>query len=283
MTRPPNMERVSPNQAARPLVALLTDFGPASWYQGVMRGVIKGICPGADVVDVTHGISRQSVAEGALALLAAYPRFPAGTIFVAVVDPGVGTRRGAALARAAGRFFIGPNNGILGLVAQREPEMECRALTNAAYFLPDISGTFHGRDVFAPAAAHLAAGVPVSRLAPRRTPCVGLPSSEAWHDRGSLLGDIICFDPFGNAITNIPRELFSRHFRPGEPLLVHVGGRVINGIVRTYGDVEPGEPLAYWGSLDFLEIAVCRGNARDAMDLCLMEKVRVHRAGPGGR
>jgi S-adenosyl-L-methionine hydrolase (adenosine-forming) len=284
--------KVSPKQSApaavnpaRPLLALLTDFGTDGWYVGVMKGVIKGICPGADIVDISHGVAPHSVIEGAMMLWASYRNFPEGTVFVAVVDPGVGTRREPIVLRAAGRWFVAPNNGILGYVTQNEKVSDCRHLCNPRYFLPEAGSTFDGRDIFAPAAAHLAAGVPVADLAPERTRCFSLASTEAAYDHGVIVGNAVYFDHFGNAITNIPRTLFEPHFaaaRRKTPVEVVVGRWAVPGIATTYADVRPGEVLAYWGSLGMLEIGVNHGSARDALGIRLLDKVTVRRTGPRG-
>jgi hypothetical protein len=271
--------------AARPLIALLTDFGAEGWYVGVMKGVIKGICPEADIVDISHQVTPHSVIEGALMLSASYRHFPPGTVFVAVVDPGVGTRREPIVLRAAGRWFVAPNNGILGYVAQGEKVAECRRLSNPRYFLPAVSSTFHGRDIFAPAAAHIAAGADLADLAPERARCFSLAAAEAAYDHGLIEGNAVYFDHFGNAITNIPRELFEAHFggtRRKAPVEVLFGRWAIPGIVSTYGDVRPGEVLAYWGSLGMLEIGVNHGSARDALGIRLLDRVTVKRTGPRG-
>lgn len=269
--------------AARPpVIALLTDFGTEGWYVAVMKGVIKGICPQADIVDISHNVSPQGIIEGALMLGASAPWFPPETIFVAVVDPGVGTRREAILLRAADRWFLGPNNGLLGYVAQRHPDHRCRLLSNPRYHLPDPGSTFHGRDIFAPAAAHLAAGADPDDVAPAPANCFGLVASTAWYDRGTIGGDVIYFDHFGNAVTNIPRELFASHFAGMEDTVhVHVGDRVFTGICRTFGDVKPGEPVAYFGSMGNLEIGVSHCNARDLLGLHLLDKVMVRKPAAG--
>lgn len=268
----------------RPIIALLTDFGTEGWYVAVMKGVIKGICPQADIVDISHNVSPQGIIEGALMLGAAAPWFPPGTIFVAVVDPGVGTRREAILVHAGDHWFLGPNNGLLGYLAQRHPNHRCRLLANPRYHLSDPGSTFHGRDIFAPAAAHLAAGADPDDVAPEPAKCFGLVASTAWYDRGTIGGDIIYFDHFGNAVTNIPRELFAAHFAGMEDTVhVHVGDRVFTGICRTFGDVKPGEPLAYFGSMGNLEIGVSHCHARDLLGLHLLDKVMVRKRATGGR
>lgn len=273
-----------------PCIALLTDFGTEGWFVASMKGVILTIAPGVPIVDVTHGVPPHSVVEGALVLQACYRHFPPGTVFVVVIDPGVGTTRDPIVLHAAERYFLAPNNGVLGPVAEETGSRECRVLEDTRYFEPNPSVTFHGRDIFAPAAAHLAAGVPLAQLAPRRTTCFGLPMSAAAYEPGLVEGNIVIFDHFGNAVTNIAREPFERvvlgarkgkgKSRPAEPhLTVSVGNYVLPGLGRTYADVAPGEALAYWGSLGRLEIAVNHGNARELMELRLLDKVIVKRLG----
>ncbi|MCX7626488.1 MAG: SAM-dependent chlorinase/fluorinase [Candidatus Sumerlaeaceae bacterium] len=282
----------SNDMSHRPTIALLTDFGWDGWYVGAMKGVILSICPHANVVDLTHGVAPHSIAEGALLLNAMQQYFPKGTIFVAVVDPGVGTVREPILAQADGKFFVAPNNGLLGLVLQRATDWECRLISNEKYFLPNVSSTFHGRDIFAPVAAHLACGVPVKEIAPKKTECFRLATAAASYDRGYLEGNIIYFDRFGNAVTNITQELFekgfgkkqsarkSRRIQETEAVVsVVVGNYELPKICKTFADVKPGEPVAYWGSLGTLEIGINLGNAHQAMGLRLLDKVTIKKVG----
>lgn len=283
----------SPSEAKSPRIALLTDFGWDGWYVGAMKGVILSICPGVQIVDLTHGISPHSIAEGALLLNAMQRYFPAGTIFVAVVDPGVGTVREPIIAQADGKIFVAPNNGLLGLVLQGAKQWDCRLISNRAYFLEEISSTFHGRDIFAPVAAHIASGVPIEEIAPQQTECFRLATATASYDRGYIEGNIIYFDRFGNAVTNITRELFEKSFpqkgsRSGRgkksastlPVVsVAVKDYELTRICNTFGDVKPGEPVAYWGSLGTLEIGINLGNAHHAMNLRLLDKVTIKKVG----
>ncbi len=293
MARTTSSSRSKKKTLPTPLIALMTDFGWDDWYVGAMKGVIYSICPSARVVDLTHGIAPHSIAEAAFVLNAMQQHFPAGTIFVAVVDPGVGTVREPILAVADGKYFVAPNNGLLGLVPQNAKKWECRLLSNSDYFLKEISSTFHGRDIFAPVAAHLANGVSVRSLAPRKTECFRLATATASYDRGYIEGNIVYFDRFGNAVTNITRELFEENFRSAKakkkraqagcddevPVGVLVGRYELPRICRTFADVRPGEPVAYWGSLGTLEIAINLGNAREALGLRLLDKVTVKKVG----
>ncbi len=270
-----------------PLIVLLTDFGSDDWFTGVMKGVIKTICPHAEVVDLCHNVPPHSVSHGGLMLSAAYRYFPPGSIFVAVVDPGVGTSRDPIIVRTADRWFVAPNNGLLNFLLNLTPApLECRVLANSDYHLTSPSDTFHGRDIFAPCAAHLAAGVPWTLLAPRTTDLYGMPTTAASADCGVIEGNIIHFDHFGNALTNIPRELLNELILSAVPhapedgrapneFVVQVDGDTVAKIRRTYADVEPGETLAYWGSTGHLEIGINRGNAREQLEFQLLDKVTV--------
>lgn len=277
-----------------PLIGLMTDFGWDGWYVGAMKGVILSICPKAQIIDLTHGVTPHSIAEGALLLNAMQRYFPEGSIFVAVVDPGVGTVREPIVAVADGKYFVAPNNGLLGLVLQSAKEWDCRLISNEKYFLPEVSSTFHGRDIFAPVAAHLAAGVSLREIAPKQTECFRLATAAASYDRGYIEGNIIYFDRFGNAVTNITRELYEEGFgvkkrgagkttkassKAEASVSVIVGNYELPRICNTFGDVKPGEPVAYWGSLGTLEIGINLGNAHQAMGLRLLDKVTVKRIG----
>lgn len=257
----------------RPLVALLTDFGYQDWFAGVLKGVIKGICPEAEVVDITHGIAPQDVLGGALALVSARSHFPDHTIFLAVVDPGVGTSRQPVIVRAGRQSFVGPNNGLFGLVARREPEIICRVIEPWRVSRHPPSATFHGRDIFAPAAALLAAGRQWTKIATSPAEVRPLPLATPATDSVSATGEIIHFDRFGNAITSIEPE-HTAHLRT--PNSVRVGTRRRLPLRLTYADVPSGQPLAYWGSAGFLEIGVNCGNAREQLHLTRGTRVTLY-------
>jgi S-adenosyl-L-methionine hydrolase (adenosine-forming) len=236
------------------VVALLTDFGLRDPYVGVMKGVILGICPGARIVDLSHEIPSQDIAAAARVLADNAGYFPEGTVFVAIVDPGVGTDRAAVAARAGDRFFVGPDNGILGRV---DVERAVR-VQNRAVMLQPVSRTFHGRDVFAPAAAHLARGVKLDYLGPKMEKLRGLELPEPRVTRSGLLGEVVWIDRFGNLITNIPAGRFK------EGAAVRLGRRWVGKIVPTYASVKPGDLAALVGSSGTLEIAVRDGDAHQA-------------------
>ena len=256
------MARFSISRTVR-LIVLLTDFGFKDSYVGVMKGVIRGISRDADVIDLSHNIMPQDVAEAAFVLSASYRYFPEGSIFASVVDPGVGTDRAVLCMKADRRLFLAPDNGLLNVIAERVEGAELRKVTADEYFLKDRSVTFHGRDIFAPVAAHLAEGLEPAKLGPVVTSFrkLRLPHPVRTAD-GSLRGQIVYIDQFGNLITNIGEATLARSFSvPPEKVVVHAGGREIRGLATTYEDREEGELLALIGSSGYLEIAVSRGSA----------------------
>lgn len=239
-----------------PCIALLTDFGTADWYAACMKGVILRLCPRARIVDITHAIPPQDITAGAFVLAAAAPWFPAGTIFACVVDPGVGTSRRMLAAQADGHLFVGPDNGLLSLVFERAQRLAMVRLTNSRYWLAPVSQTFHGRDVIAPVAAHLACGRPLKHLGipvRRYTTLSGPPLRRA---SGRLVGRIVYIDRFGNLITNLPAALI----RPRPPARIRYHRRPIR-VVSSYGDGRPGELVAITGSLGYVELAIPNASA----------------------
>ncbi|NJL58241.1 SAM-dependent chlorinase/fluorinase, partial [bacterium] len=186
-------------------IALLTDFGLNDVYVGVMKGVIAGINPQARLLDITHAIPPQDVRQGALSLLDAYPYFPAGTIFLVVIDPGVGTARQPIAVQAGGYRFVAPDNGVLSYALATFDTLQVAALNNPDYRLPNVSQTFHGRDIFAPAAAHLAAGVPLALMGDALPDITRLPRPQLTVEGGHITGEVVHIDRFGNVITSIQR------------------------------------------------------------------------------
>ncbi len=243
-----------------PLVVLLTDFGLKDHYVGVMKGVMKDICPHLSLIDLTHEISPQDVKEGAYVLGVSYRYFPPGAVFLAVVDPGVGTERKPLALKAGDYFFVGPDNGLFTLVLKQEREFSARLLSNHKFFRPKISETFHGRDIFAPVAAHLACGAPFSALGPELKELVLLPWPEPRFEGRRLIGAVVHVDRFGNLITNISEEDLSR----GRVARVLYRGLEIP-FLRTYGLAQRGEALCLIGSDGFLEIAVAQGSAAEKL------------------
>jgi S-adenosylmethionine hydrolase len=233
------------------IVTLLTDFGTADTYVAQIKGVILGGCPGATLVDVTHGLPRGDVRAAAFALLESYAAFPRGTVHVCVVDPAVGTAQKRLAVRAAGSYFLAPDNGLLAPLLERAGKFGARELSAAG-----ASSTFHGRDVFAPAAARLAAGGSFARLGrPVRRPA-GLEWPRPERSRRRVRGEVIHVDRFGNLVTNLrPGDL-----PPGD-LVFGICGRAVRGPVSTYASAGLDELLVLVGSHGYLEIAVREGSA----------------------
>lgn len=254
-----------PSQASRrPTIALLTDFGYRDHYAGVMKGVIATRAPEARVIDLTHGIAPQSIIEGAIVLRESWPYFPPRTIFLAVVDPGVGTGRSAiAIETRAGARLVGPDNGLLWMAANAAGIKRIVKLTERQYRLAKVSSTFHGRDVFAPAAAYLARGVRATALGPAVASIEKLEIPAPTRAPRELRGEVIYVDGFGNLITNFDRarvDEFSASF-PGKSLSVRLNRSAAMQIVDAYGRARKGAPLAIFSSFGLLEVAVREGNA----------------------
>lgn len=257
------------------MIALLTDFGLRDHYVGTMKGVIARICPDAQLVDITHDIDPQDIAGGALALAAAYAYFPAGTVFLCVVDPGVGSSRRAIAVRAGGCTFVAPDNGLVSVAIGEQPA-EIVQLTNPAYALPVVSHTFEGRDRFAPAAAWLATGVDLASCGPRLGQLVRLDLPPARNVAGAIEGEVVRVDRFGNLVTNIPSGSVAA-LAGGAGVEVGVAGRTIARLATTYADIAAGELGALVGSTGHLELSVNGGSAAGALGCGRGTAVRVSR------
>jgi len=259
----------------RPVIALLTDFGGADHYAGTMKGVMLGICPDATLVDITHEIPAHDVTAGALELAAAYKYFPAGTIFVAVVDPGVGSARRGVAADTGDYRFVAPDNGVLTLVLRESPAKKIVELTERRYARPTVSRTFEGRDRFAPAAAWLAKGIDLTALGRSAGAIhrIELPQPVVGADR--IEGEVVRVDHFGNLVTNIRRKVFET--LAGGAIEIRVAGHEVPRVVSTYADASPGEVCALFGSTDHLEIAASGASAAAALDLKRGATVQVAR------
>ena len=265
-----------------PLVALLTDFGLRDHYVGAMKGVVLAACPEATLVDVGHEVAAHDVMEGALTLAAVVTAFPAGTVFLAVVDPGVGSGRRGLAAEAGGYRFVGPDNGLLSLALSERERPRVHALTNAGLFRHEVSPVFHGRDVFAPVAGLLARGLPLEDVGPAVMDPVTLAVPALEHPRpGDWRAVVLHVDRFGNLTTNLRKaelEAISASVPEGEAgLLVELEDSVIP-LARTYSDVAVGQPLALIGSSGRLEIAVHRGSAARVLGAGEGAVVRLRRA-----
>ena len=262
------------------LITLLTDFGTKDYFVAAVKGVILGSNPNARVVDITHDIPPQDIEAGAFTLLAAYSSFPAGTIHVAVVDPGVGSSRRPLLIQASQQFFVGPDNGIFSYICDQAARPEIIHLTNTEYFHHPVSPTFNGRDIFAPVAAALSNGVKPDKLGDRIEDYVKLkPLKPERSPSGEISGRIIHIDHFGNCVTNITRaELTSQMIAAGAKL--RLKRRVVKSF-RNYFAEETGsndEIFAIWGSAGFLEIAVASESAAKALNTRRGEPVIVSEA-----
>ncbi len=262
------------------IITLLTDFGTQDTYVGVMKGVIASLCPDATVIDLTHAVPPQDIATGAFLLDVSVDYFPEGTIHVAVVDPGVGTARKPIGLRTAKAFFVGPDNGIFTLVLQRQKLLQAVCLENPRYHLPSISATFHGRDIFAPVAAHIACGVALEELGTPLTRLQRLPLPRIRVDWLGIRATVVHIDHFGNAMTNLTRtdyEAWRARWDVKEPVVQIMTSSTQLPICRTYGDVPRGQPVALFGSSERLEVAVHGGNAAQVLNLRRGDAIRVLR------
>jgi len=237
------------------LITITTDFGARDGFVAQMKGVILGINPDARIIDVTHDIEPFSIVEGALVLKGAAKYFPAGTIHLAVVDPEVGSQRRGVVLRSGRSVFVGPDNGLFSLIVGNEP-CDAREITNPDYMLPNPHPTFHGRDVFAPVAAHLSRGVSLESIGPRVSDLARLEISPVRRYSSGLDGEIIHVDRFGNLCSNIEGGMIDHDVQS-----VTVADREVRAFGGFFSQVEAGQPIALINSFGFLEIAVNRGNA----------------------
>ena len=255
------------------IVTLTTDFGTRDGYVGEVKGVLATRAPQAVAVDIAHDVSPGDVRGGAWVLGRIWSRFPPGTVHLAVVDPGVGGERAPIAARLAERWFVGPDNGLLTLVRQTHEIDEARRIESRRAEGP-IADTFHGRDLFAPAAAHLAAGGEPGRLGPRVDPAdlIRLLLPRPLREAGVIRGHVLHVDRFGNLITNLPND-----WLPPEPE-VRIAGLTIRDLARSYDAVAPGELLSTRGSGGTLEVALRDGSASERLGVDRDEEVEVRPA-----
>ena len=250
---------------ARPVIALLTDFGTRDHYAGTMKGVALGICPDATLVDISHEIPAHDVLAGALELAACYRYFPPGTVFLAVVDPGVGSARRGIAADAGDFKFVAPDNGVLTVVLDEHPPRRVVELTERKYARPTVSRTFEGRDRFAPAAAWLAKGIELTAMGRPAGAIARLDLPQPRIAEDAIDGLVLRVDRFGNLITNIDRKTFEK--LSGAPLDIQVGSRQVSKVVSTYADAAAGDVCALFGSTDHLEIAANGASAAEELGL----------------
>ena len=248
------------------IITLMTDFGTSDHYVGVMKGVILNINPQVQIVDITHNIPPQDIHGAAFLIDSAYRYFPTGTIHVIVVDPGVGSERQAIVCQTETAYFVCPDNGILTHILHDEERIHTVAVENSAYFLPQVSNTFHGRDIFAPVAAHLSCGIPIGVLGSPIAHPVQLPIPKPQVTDKAIIGQVIWIDSFGNLVTNISHEVLES-LAGRNSVVICAGNAEINHINRSYAESAVGEILAIIGSFNRLEISINQGNAAQILGL----------------
>ncbi len=263
----------------RPVVALLTDFGSRDHYAGTMKGVVLGLCPDVTLVDISHDIDPHDILAGALELKASYTFFPAGTIFLVVVDPGVGSARRLLAAEAGAYRFVGPDHGVLSLVFREAAPKRVVELTERKYARPTVSRTFEGRDRFAPAAAWLAKGLELSALGRTLTTWTTLDVPEPVVTESLVVAEVLRVDRFGNLVTNLDRRTFERFAGGGGGARMEItaGTQGVARMVATYAEADPGSVCALFGSSDHLEVAVNGGSAAERLRLVRGARVTVVR------
>ena len=244
---------------AKETITLTSDFGLKDPYAAEMKGVILTINPGAVIVDITHDIEKFNIQMGAFTLASAAPYFPKGTVHLAVVDPGVGTKRRAIIIQTKQAYFVGPDNGLLILAAENQEITHTYQLTNQKFMLPETSSTFHGRDVFAPAAAYIEKGIKPEKLGPEIFDPVKPEFAQIKHEKDSIIGRVLDVDSFGNIITNINKSAITKNSEVINVKILNFQLKL--RLKKTYGETKPNEPLALIGSHGFLEIALNRGSA----------------------
>jgi len=257
------------------MITLTTDFGLRDEYVGLMKGVIKSINPMVPVVDLTHHIPPQNVRWAAHLIYYSFRYFPAGSIHVIVVDPGVGSSRQIKLMKAAGHYFLFPDNGVITKIINSHKPEEIWEINNARYFLEDISSTFHGRDIFAPVAAHLSVGVEPVDMGIRTSELYDMDIPEPEVEEDKISGHVIHVDQFGNLITNIEERLLRKLHTRYRDMIIKIGGQRIHGLSKAYTMVRAGDLLATLGSKGLLEVSVNHGDASSYLGLDEGDQVEV--------
>ena len=253
-----------------PAICLMTDFGLIDPYVGIMKGVIKKINSKIDIIDITHNIQPQNILEAAFILYNSYKYFPANTIFTCVIDPGVGTDRKCILVKTKSHYFIAPDNGILTFILRNEEVLKIVEITNDKYFLAEVSGTFHGRDVFAPASAWLSVGQNISQFGSElvRAQCMLLDkvTYEPIYNNRTVTGKVLFSDRFGNLITNINVSYLKRHWLDWDKVLkdtqIIIKKKKFTGLHKNYKSIPAGKPVAIIGSYGYIEISLNSGDAK---------------------
>ena len=262
-----------------PVITLITDFGIKDGNVGVMKGVIWGICPTAQISDLSHMIQAQNIREAAYVFARSVPYFPKDSIHVVVVDPGVGTKRRPMAAKIGEWFYVGPDNGtITGLLERAEQQnwtCEFVELNQNKYWLPNVSFVFHGRDIFSPVAAHLANGIPLRELGTSFTDPVRLELPRPEKTKDGWRGQVIHIDHFGNISSNIRTEHLGEAMKQKESIIVDLNGIEVKGLVNTFGEQPLGELIALLGSTGNLGIAVVNGNAATKLGVKIGDEIIV--------
>jgi S-adenosylmethionine hydrolase len=257
------------------IVSLTTDFGLRDPYVAEMKAAILGISSNAVIVDVTHEVEKFNIRMGAYVLASAAPYFPKGTIHVAVVDPGVGTQRRPLLIQTGQGFFVGPDNGVLFLAAERQGIKSIHEITNQQLMLPHVSNTFHGRDVFAPAAAHLANGVSPADFGPEVQKVIKPEFAKVTFSKGSLIGEVLHVDGFGNIITNVSKEDLANLNAQDSINVGMPNCEVRLKLGKTYAETKPKDALILVGSHGYVEIAVNQGSAAEKFQATPGDKIKL--------
>lgn len=257
------------------VITLTTDFGIVDEYVGVMKGVILSVNPSASIVDITHHIPPQNIIYAAFLIQSSYRYFPKNTVHVIVVDPGVGTDRAILAARKDDHIFLAPDNGILTPILEDQTFQTLVSVDNSFYFLDSISHTFHGRDIFAPIAGHLAKGLPIEELGKKIDICqikrISIPKPVITDQ--TIEGTIMMIDRFGNLITNIDKKILQTILN--KSVRIYIGNKTIEGISENYSSVEFQKPLAIIGSKGYLEISINCGSAKNYFQAQMGDHVRI--------
>jgi len=252
---------------ANPIITLTTDYGTNDHLVGTMKGVILKINPDVTIVDITHNVTSYDLLDGALAIGSAYSYFPAKTVHVVVVDPGVGTERRPLLASVQNQYFVAPDNGVLSMVFEREDNIVVRHANVEHYYISPVSKTFHGRDIFAPVAAWLTKGWQTASMGDEITDYKKFSMPKPKEAEGGLKGVVLRVDAFGNLITNFRAEHIPASAHENGNFLLRVGTQEVRKLVDTFAHGAAGEPIAYIGSSGFIEIGVNKGSAARSFSL----------------
>ena len=261
----------------KPIITLLTDFGYQNPYVGIMKGVILGICSEVKIIDLTHGVTKFGVKQGAFLLSQTAPYFPNGTIHVVVIDPGVGTNRRRLIIEGTRSLYVGPDNGVLSLAVRREGLVKAVEISEKKFISPKLSTTFEGRDIFAPASAHLALGVKIEEFGPEVSNPIQLNFPEAIVEKDRIIGSVLYIDCFGNIITNVN----STHLQEINAIMGELVEIKINGTskklryLKAYAQVPVNTFLMVIGSSDFLEISINQGSAKDMLKVDYSTRIEI--------